>query len=190
MDQVQVSLDKFKEQLDQQPLLQKLEDQTGVNKLYLVGGGSAVVVFMIVAGIGAGVISNLVGFAYPAYASFKAVESEDKADDVQWLTYWIVYSFFVIFEVFIDTLLYCIPSYYAFKLGFMAWLFMPSTRGATFIYKQVLEPFLSKHESRIDGALKSAVENSADIIADASAIAASIGKEAARAAANHAIDSK
>lgn len=190
MDQVQVSLEKFKGQLDQQPLLQQLEEKTGVNKLYLVGGSAGLAVFMIVAGVGTALLSNLVAFTYPAFASFKAVESEDKTDDIQWLTYWIVFSFFTIFEVFIDTLLYCIPSYFAFKLGFMAWLFLPSTRGATYIYKQALEPFLTKNESKIDNALKTAVESSADVIADASAIAASIGKEAARAAANHAIDSK
>ncbi len=28
--------------------------------------------------------SNFVGFSYPAYASFRALETEDKNDDKQW----------------------------------------------------------------------------------------------------------
>ena len=35
------------------------------------------------------VISVLVGFTYPAYQSFKAIESNNKDDDTQWLVYWV-----------------------------------------------------------------------------------------------------
>ena len=37
--------------------------------------------------------SNVVGFVYPAYMSFKAIETEDDVDDdIQWLTYWVVFG--------------------------------------------------------------------------------------------------
>uniref|UniRef100_A0A8D8TQ30 Receptor expression-enhancing protein 6 n=1 Tax=Cacopsylla melanoneura TaxID=428564 RepID=A0A8D8TQ30_9HEMI len=32
------------------------------------------------------VICSLIGFAYPAYKSMKAIESEDKKDDTKWLS--------------------------------------------------------------------------------------------------------
>ncbi len=71
-----------------------------------------------------GYVSNLlctvVGSAYPAYASFKALETPDPGDDTQWLvvvhmtlyliyihltfvgrlTYWVVYAFFTFLENF------------------------------------------------------------------------------------------
>ena len=38
--------------------------------------------------------SDMVGFIYPMYKSIKAIESEEKADDSQWLTYWLIFSLF------------------------------------------------------------------------------------------------
>jgi receptor expression-enhancing protein 5/6 len=43
---------------------------------------------------GAKLVSDLVGFVYPAYASFKAIDSADPNDDTQWLTYWVVFAVF------------------------------------------------------------------------------------------------
>ena len=39
-------------------------------------------------------------FAYPAYCSIAALESKVKNDDIQWLTYWVVFSAFHVVEYF------------------------------------------------------------------------------------------
>jgi len=36
---------------------------------------------------GSKLVSDLFGFVYPSYMSFKAVDSADPNDDTQWLTY-------------------------------------------------------------------------------------------------------
>lgn len=54
----------------------------------------------------------MIGFLFPAYYSFKAIESPNKEDDKQWLVYWVVYSFFTIIEAFVSIILYwyaCAP---------------------------------------------------------------------------------
>ena len=45
------------------------------------------------------------------YASYKAIESEAKNDDTQWLTYWVVYSVLMIAESFADYSVFWIPGY-------------------------------------------------------------------------------
>jgi len=47
----------------------------------------------------------VVGYAYPAYCSFKALRTVDEHDDHQWLMYWIVFGLFNVFEFFADILI-------------------------------------------------------------------------------------
>ena len=55
-----------------------------------------------------------------------------------------------------DFLVSWIPLYYPLKLGFILWLQLPSTQGATRIYMQFVQPQLKLHEGRIDGSLDQA----------------------------------
>ena len=101
-------------------------------------------------------VTNFLGFAFPAVASFKAIESPDKDDDTQWLTYWVVFSGFSLLETFSDVLAENFPMYFAFKFAFLIWLSAPMTRGAEFLYQNLVRPILLDNENRIDRRLKQA----------------------------------
>ena len=83
--------------------LTRLAAQLGVKRAYLGGGLLLGALLFLFVGVGAQLFSSLVGFAFPAYASFKAIESPGKDDDTQWLTYWVVFAVFSLLEVFADT---------------------------------------------------------------------------------------
>lgn len=132
------------------PQLVQLEKSTKVPKTYVVCGTAGVLVLLVFFNIMGNFITNVLGFLYPAYASFKAIETTTKEDDVQWLTYWTVFGFFNIIEFFADVILYWLPLYYTMKSIFVLWLMLPQFKGAQLLYKQVIRPILLKESKKID----------------------------------------
>mmetsp|Transcript_35799 Transcript_35799/g.42755 ORF Transcript_35799/g.42755 Transcript_35799/m.42755 type:complete len:175 (-) Transcript_35799:73-597(-) len=96
--------------------------------LYFVGGGK--------------LITDLVSFIYPAYQSFKAIDSVDPTDDTQWLTYWVVFAFVSIIENVFTIIADVIPFYFVMKVGFFVWLYHPKFLGAGLVYSQGIKPFI------------------------------------------------
>jgi receptor expression-enhancing protein 5/6 len=152
MDKFTASLADFNAALASFDILNQLEEKSKVPKAAIVVGGGLVTAGILWALFGPGLLTNLIGFVFPTWASFKAIESPDKDDDTQWLTYWVVFSFLSIPETFADVLEGYITLYYPFKFAFLVWLFAPQTRGADWIYKNGLRKFLLTNESRIDQA--------------------------------------
>jgi receptor expression-enhancing protein 5/6 len=105
-------------------------------------------------------LCNLIGFAYPAYASVKAIETPVKDDDTKWLMYWCVYGLFGILEYFSDQLLFWIPFYTLSKCLLLLWLMVPGKNGGTYmVYNKIMRPFVLKHQSEIDKSLAKASES-------------------------------
>ena len=90
------------------------------------------------------------GLAVSSYASFKAIESDAKDDDTQWLTYWVVYAFLMIAESFADYSVFWIPGYRFAKCGLIFWLANPRFKGACMLYERVLRDSLKAAEPVVD----------------------------------------
>jgi receptor expression-enhancing protein 5/6 len=115
-------------------------------------------------------ICNLVGAAYPAYATFKALESEEKADDIQWyalrtcwsalisdnpgirMSYWIIFAIFICVEEVADTFIGWFPFYYTAKIVALILLQWPklnvSACRPSYLLKLFLVGFDSLHAIR------------------------------------------
>ena len=156
-------------------LLKKIEDKTGVRRLYLVIGLAVFLGIYLMVGYGAQFVCNFVGFLYPAYASVKAIESRQKEDDTQWLTYWVVYSFFALVEFFADIFLFWIPFYWFLKCVFLTWCMAPiASNGSQLIYHRLIKPVVLKYQDKIDDAL----DKAADKLQEVGDMAEGVGREA------------
>ncbi|KAI3688760.1 hypothetical protein L2E82_46572 [Cichorium intybus] len=89
----------------------------------------------------------VVSLAYPLYASIRAIETKNVADDRQWLTYWVLYSMITLFELTFDKLIEWIPFWSYVKLIVTCWLVIPQFSGATYVYEQYVRPFYTGNQT-------------------------------------------
>ena len=66
------------------------------------------------------------------------------------LTYWVVFVFLSLCEMFGAVIIYWFPYYYFVKLVFLVFAFHPETKGAEKVYGFVIKPFMDKHEKTIN----------------------------------------
>lgn len=157
-------------------VLGQIESKTGLDRFYMVVGVAGALSLYLIFGHFAEVVCNIIGFLFPAYVSIKAIESIDKSDDTQWLTYWVVFALFNIVEFASDAIVGWFPIYWLCKCAFMLYLYMPMTRGAEKMYVRFVRPFVQKHQQTIDSKMGQAFGKVADTAKDA---ARDIGQSAA-----------
>lgn len=149
-DQVMFYVSQFDKELSKYPWAIELEKKTKVPKTYLAGGAGGLLAVLIFFNVWGNLITNLIGFLYPAYASFKAIESPNKEDDVQWLTYWVVFALLNVLEFFTEILLFWVPFYYSFKTVMILYLLLPQFHGAAVLYSKFVRPTLLKEQGGMD----------------------------------------
>ena len=116
-------------QLTKYPVLTTFEQRTQIPKSYAVLGGVFLLTLFHFFNSLAGPVSSLIGWAVPAFLSFKALESPGHQDDIQWLTYWVVFGFLTFTEsIALRLVLYYVPWYFTFKTIFIIWLQLPTFR--------------------------------------------------------------
>ena len=78
-------------------------------------------------------------YIWACIQSVMAIESPGGDDDRQWLSFWIIFLIFNVFEAMTDVLLSWLPSYFEMKFVFLCWLIF--FNGADILYRKVHNVF-------------------------------------------------
>ena len=127
MEQLQQRLELLNKEGEKILVIRFISQKTTLPPSYLILGFLALSGLILFLGIMESFISRIVGVAYPAIASLYAIESPEKKDDKQWLTYWIIYGLFIFADEYAGFILHYFPFYYFAKVCFLIWLFNPVT---------------------------------------------------------------
>ncbi|KAF8535836.1 TB2/DP1, HVA22 family-domain-containing protein [Trichophaea hybrida] len=95
-------------------------------------------------------LCSIATFAFPIFASYKALKANDPAQLTPWLMYWVVLACTLCVESWVGWAVSWIPFYQDIRACFMLWLVLPQTQGATKLYFEYVHPTLNKHESEIE----------------------------------------
>lgn len=154
MEQLNSYLDSLSEHFDDIPWMRKAAERFNLKTAHIALVVVLVAFIMVFSGVLDYLVCNLIGTVYPAYLSFKAIESKEGDDDKQWLTYWVVFAIYSVVDDFSGVLLFWLPFYYPIKLAVLIWLVWPKTRGALVVYERLIKPLLKRFEGKIDEKLR------------------------------------
>ncbi|KAJ6817295.1 putative HVA22-like protein g [Iris pallida] len=112
------------------------------------------------------VLVLLLGYAYPAFECFKAMEmGRVHVEQLHfWCQYWVIVAILTVFEKFFDIFVSWLPLYSETKLAFFIYLWHPTTQGTTWVYAAFLRPLVRQHEPDIEEKLKHFRAKSADLL--------------------------
>lgn len=107
------------------PQLEQVEQKTGQEKGKVVAAVLAVIVLILFAmDVLDTLICDWVGFFWPAYMSFVALEQGGDVD--QWLKYWVIFG---LFTLFVDNVGIFLPMYDYIKMFIFMWCMIPKSDG-------------------------------------------------------------
>lgn len=120
-----------------------------------------------------GIILCMVKFAYPTYASYKALKSPEAGDDTTWLVYWVVIGLCTFIESYLIPFICILPLFTVIRLVIYVWLQLPVFNLSVLLFKLVVCPFFDQNTDFFE---KVTIRNKKDLKDTIKNVKTSIGK--------------
>jgi len=145
VDEIKVKLEvwmKKNPKIFKSEVWKELETKTTLPGPYLVVIVLILALLLVLLIGGRNLLSNLIGFLFPATCSLQAIKTPNKTANMQWISYWMVFMFSKIVERLLGPIFRLIPLFFLIKMFFYVWCYHPKTKGATVIYEALVQPHI------------------------------------------------
>ena len=125
-----------------------IKEKTGIDGIYVIIFLS-LCVLLVHLGIFESLITSLVGTLYPGFSTIKAIQkNHEKKKD--WLTYWVIYGSFLIFDSFSSIFMRIFHFYFVAKIIFLIWMFLPGNKACSYVYNFIITKIMIPIEAFFD----------------------------------------
>lgn len=95
-------------------------------------------------------LATIVKVAYPTWASYKAIVSNDDSDDTTWLIFWVVVAVETFIESYFIPFVSWVPFFMIMRILFYIWLQLPIFNGSIVIYRKFVQPFFTENSETLN----------------------------------------
>ena len=145
-------------------IMNSIKEKTGIDGIYVIVFLSICVLFVYL-GIFGSLITSLVGTLYPGFSTIKSIQKNTRKKE--WLTYWVVFGSFLIFDMFSNIIVKFIPFYFVLKILFLIWMFIPGSNGCKLVYEFLISKIMKPLEEIFDMFFKEYKEAQQEIVGKA-----------------------
>ena len=138
---------KFSLRAKWKEIMNAIKEKTGIDGIYVIIVLS-LCVSLVYLGIFESLITSLVGTLYPGFSTIKAIQKNKNKKD--WLTYWIIFGCFLIFDSCSGIILGIFRFYFVAKILFLIWMFLPGSNGCKLVYDFLITKVMTPLEILFD----------------------------------------
>ena len=136
------------------PLIKKISLKTKVPSTILVLICSIICLCLVFTPYVSNVLTTIIAFGIPAFQTFKAMKTVDKADDDAILTYWIVFSTFYSFDRIFRSFLELSGWYTLIRFVILVVMFYSQRFGSKLLYARIIRPLFERYGDAFDSYVK------------------------------------
>lgn len=124
------------------PPLAQFCQQQGLPPDMVLGGAVLLVGLPLAWMFGYSIVIVIMTCFYPVFQSIRTIENRNEAGINFWMSFWIVFGCFKVFEMVFGFILAFIPLMWLWRLLFYVYILSPKTNGAVSIYRSYLRPHI------------------------------------------------
>ena len=100
-------------------IMKRLKDKTGIDGIYIICF-LLLCIILVYIGILGSLITKMIATLYPGFCTIKSLQNNKNKKE--YLTYWVIYGCFIIFDKFSNLIIKIVPFYFILKILFLIWI--------------------------------------------------------------------